>query len=66
MLNLDSIAEAYMEEETILVIDNLITASGKDALSAKQGKILNEKIQKIDTDIAKVATDADIDAIFSA
>ncbi len=54
-----------MDEETFSVVDNLISNSASDALSAKQGRILNEKIKEIQTTLASVATDADIDAIFT-
>lgn len=40
------------------VIDNLTSRDPYAALSANQGRILNEKIEN-------VATDADIDAIFN-
>lgn len=54
-----------MDEETISVVDNLISNSSSDALSAKQGRILNEKIVALQTTVNNVATDEDIDAIFA-
>lgn len=40
------------------VIDNLVSTDATAALSANQGRILNEKIEN-------VATEEDIDAIFA-
>ena len=42
----------------INVVDNLTSTDKYSALSANQGRVLNEKIEN-------VATDADIDAIFA-
>lgn len=42
----------------ITVIDNLESTDATAALSANQGRVLNEKIENI-------ATDEDIDAIFA-
>lgn len=55
-----------MEEETFSVVNNLISTSATDALSAYQGKVLNEKILAIQEELENVATDSDIDAIFTA
>lgn len=52
------------EQDTPAIVDNLISNSSSDALSARQGRILNEKIQEIQTALANVATDTDIDAMF--
>jgi hypothetical protein len=54
-----------MDEGNVVVIDNLVSTSRTDALSARQGKILNEKIVNIESIIDDVATDNDIDAIFT-
>lgn len=54
-----------MDEGNVVVIDNLVSTSRTDALSARQGKILNEKIVNIESTIDDVATDNDIDAIFT-
>ena len=60
-----------MDEGNVVVIDNLASSSKIDALSARQGRVLNEKIAasnaritNIETAINNVATDEDIDAIF--
>ena len=55
-----------MDEGNIVVIDNLVSTSRTNALSAKQGKVLNEKIGNLQTQIDNVASDEDIDAIFAA
>lgn len=61
-----------MDEGNVVVIDNLASSSKIDALSARQGRVLNEKIAtsntritNIETAINNVATDEDIDAIFA-
>lgn len=54
-----------MDDETFSVINNLNSDSGTDALAAKQGKVLNGKIEDLRTLIENTATDADIDAIFT-
>ena len=46
----------------IEVIDNLTTADAYNALSANQGKILNEKIENHMLDLATVT---DIDSLFN-
>ena len=48
-----------MGDETVVVYDGLDSNDGTAALSARQGKILNDKIEN-------VATIAEIDNIFSA
>lgn len=55
-----------MDEGNILVINHLVSDSTTDALSANQGRVLNEKIETIQNQIEDVATDEDIDAIFTA
>ena len=57
-----------MDEEEVVsvVIDNLNSNSSTDSLSARQGKVLNGKITALQEEVANVATDADIDAIFNA
>ena len=55
-----------MDEETIYVVDNLISNSATDALSARQGRILNEKVVAVETTIGNIASDSEIDAIFVA
>lgn len=56
-----------MDEEEVVsaVIDNLNSNSSTDSLSARQGRVLNEKILALQEMIANIATDADIDAIFA-
>lgn len=54
-----------MDEETIAVVNNLVSNSATDALAARQGKVLNEKILAIQEELDNVATDTDIDAIFT-
>lgn len=54
-----------MDEETILVEDNLISTNSYNALSANQGRVLNEKIEDVKTTIQNIATNEDIDAIFT-
>lgn len=51
---------------TIEVIDGLDSDSATDALSANQGRVLNERIDYVIESILNIATDADIDAIFAA
>lgn len=55
-----------MDEDSFEVINNLLSDSTTNALSAKQGKVLKELIDGLREDINNVATDADIDAIFTA
>ena len=55
-----------MDEETMEVVDNLTSTSATDALSANQGRVLNERINEVIAAILSVATNADIDAIFTA
>lgn len=55
-----------MGEQTAVVIDNLWTDSGTEALSARQGMLLREMIEKIENDLGEAATNSDIDAIFAA
>lgn len=54
-----------MDEETFEVVDNLISNSASDALSARQGRILNEKIVAIQETLANLATEEEIDALFT-
>ena len=54
-----------MDEETFSVINNLVSTSATDALSAQQGKVLNEKIMAIQEELENVATNDNIDAIFA-
>ena len=42
----------------VTIIDNLESTDATAALSANQGRVLNEKIENL-------ATDADLDAIFA-
>ncbi len=46
----------------IEVIDNLISEDSYNALSAKQGVVLN---QKIENHVADVIVDSDIDSLFN-
>lgn len=51
--------------DTIEVIDGLDSDSTTDALSANQGRVLNEKIDGAIEAIERIATNADIDALFT-
>jgi hypothetical protein len=55
-----------MGEESFEVIDNLLSESTSDALSANQGRLLGERVAALEAALENVATNADIDAIFAA
>lgn len=51
--------------DTIEVVDGLDSDSTTDALSANQGRVLNERIDVVVASIERIATNADIDALFT-
>lgn len=48
------------------VVDNLDTQDSDKALSANMGYVLNQRLSTVEDAMANKATDADIDALFTA